>query len=138
MKLMATLYILYGVPGSGKKDFLSNLSEGMFASEFKNIIEEHTFEKEREIIEYILNEGEDAIIDINNAMPSVFESWFDFIYNLGHKIKIIIMSTPFDKIKENTELDEGHIQSLYNNFVNTIGWLYLNYKSIIINSANLL
>ncbi len=175
---MPTLYIICGIPGSGKTTLVKNLPLSMMENEKLNIVEsdegrkaillEYGFsethqnnisdellspEKKRKIedrvweeieatVKQILQSNEDIVIDATNTEQWILKDWFKFCKDGGHKSKVIIMSTPLDVCIERNNAREIPIpkevmERMYNDYMMSVGWLYMEHSEKIINSAHL-
>lgn len=177
---MSVLYIMCGIPASGKSTLVKKLPLSMMANEKLNIVESDVGRKillteygfpnavhqntisdelmpvkdkkkleakvwegiERVVIK-TLGSNEDIVIDATNTEQKVLDDWFTFATKHGYKVKVIIMSTPLDIcIKRNnareTPAPKDVMSYMYNSYIMTIGWLYMNHNEKIINSTHLL
>lgn len=174
---MSTLYIMCGIPASGKSTLIKNFPLSImeeltiFQSDVarKDILTEYGFpdaihqntisndelslQKKREIedkvwkrvidgTKYFLGENKTVVIDATNTEQKVLDDWFIFATEHDHKVKIIIMTTPLNVcIKRNnareSPVPDDVMNYMYNSYIQTIGWLYMNHNEKIINSAHL-
>jgi len=84
----------------------------------------------------------DYILDATNTEQWRLEEWFEFAYANNLKPKVIVMATPLNVcIERNSEREypvpEDVMKYMYNNFMMTMGWLYLEHPEKIINSTHL-
>lgn len=176
---MSTLYIMCGIPGSGKtilaeklplnmmahnklniiksddvrKSFLVQygfndvdhqnfLSDEVLSVEKKRTIEDRVWESIEADVKNTLSNDEDIVIDATNTEQWILEDWFNFSNDGGHKAKVIIMSTPLNICIERnnvrkTPVPEDVMSRMYNDFMMSIGWLYMEHNEKIINSTHL-
>ncbi len=118
------------------------LSEKEMMKEEKKKLEKEVWEYIKENVITVLRNEENVILVATNTQQWILEEWFNYIEDLGHKIKVIVMSTPLDICIERNEKREKTVpkdvmQNMYNNFILTIGWLYMEHNEKIINSIHL-
>lgn len=175
---MPTLYIMCGIPGSGKSTIATNIPRSMWDGNLMNVVESDQYRKlllteqgyavvhqhfltneemslkdKRRIEDKVwlgvkegiidaFNMKADVVIDATNTEQWVLEDWFKLANEYEYKPKVIIMSTPLDVcIERNSNREqpvpEGIMSVMYNSFIMSLGWLYLNHNEKIINSAHL-
>lgn len=180
---MPTLYIMCGIPGSGKttlaKDLPLSIMQGAITTymssddirqrylelaDFPNVThqnflsnEEMSLVDKKKLEEKVWTAIKggiaeqskapsyttgDIVLDATNTEQWILEDWFKFAFDHGFKPKVIVMSTPLNICIERNSQREHPVPKdtmsyMYNNFMMSLGWLYINHSEKIINSAHL-
>lgn len=107
---MSTLYLMYGLPGSGKSSFAKQmegvyrlnrdqLREMMFpGKKYSSSREKAVVEVEQAVAQALLTSNRSVVIDDTNIHRVTRERWYTLAKEVNPKIKVVIlkMNTPID------------------------------------------
>jgi len=118
------------------------IPDELMSQENKRKLEDKVWEGIEVAVKDTLEAGEDIVIDATNTEQKVLDDWFTFGIQFGFKIKVIIMTTPLNICIERNSIREEPVPEnvmnyMYNSYIMTIGWLYMEHSEKIINSAHL-
>ncbi len=120
----------------------NNISDELLSPKKKRKIEDRVWEEIEATVKQVLQSNEDIIIDATNTKQWVLEDWFKFCNDGGHKSKVIVMTTSLNICVERNNAREAPVpkdimERMYNDFIMSIGWLYMEHSEKIINSTHL-